>query len=276
MGTYILQPITTGPAPLPLDGVSVAGNSIRAVQNSNPVTTTWNVGDIWIDTLTTANTTRVWTGTAFSPARSTSVPLFQDLFTGTDGVVWNTSNWVTALTPTTGTGYGAVYSGNMGKISSSNTGGGANTSRIGRSVNITNPTDCNISMTFKFDSTGASPIIWARANSALNGSAGYSLTIQKGLFYMNKWVSFSATDFNPGGTTYSYADGNSYSMRLRCVGTTIQSRIWNAADAEPATWQVSVTDSTITTAGYIGVSVAAGMATVPANFYIDTFTVDPS
>lgn len=280
MGTYILQPIGAGPAVVPIDpdGTTGGGNFIRAVSSTTPITTGWAAGDVWVDTLNsaTANVVRVWSGSAFAPARSTAVPLLTEMFTGSDAAVWNTSNWVSALNPSAGTGGGATLSGNTGKLTSSNVGGFAGSSRISRTANITNPVDVNLSFSFKFDSTQASPQMWARANSTLNGSSGYLISFTKGLWYLSKVSSFVGTDFNPGGTAYGFAEGIWYSARFYVVGTAIKGKVWLATDAEPATWGVTATDSTYTTAGYVGFSNICGSPATATSIFIDNVTIEES
>lgn len=276
MATFKLQPIIgSTPTIAPYDDVNTLGNTIRYVGNSTPNTTVWNANDVWVDTQSpTTPVVRVWSGSVFQPARSSGVSLFTEYFNGTDGVTVPTGTWAVATTPASGSGSGFTYSGNTGWLK----GGTGSGTKIARSIVITNPTDCNISTSLKFPS-GATPqnmIVWARANSALDSSSGYSITITPGKFYLNKWASFVATDFNPGGTAYNYAPDTWYSVRLRVVGTTVQGKIWLTASAEPATWTVSTTDSSITAAGYIGVQCLNATGSGGSSVYIDNFIVDPT
>lgn len=43
-----------------------------------------------------------------------------------------------------------------------------------------------------------------------------------------------------------------YSLRLECIGTTIQGKFWLTGSAEPGTWNISVTDSALATAARVG------------------------
>lgn len=275
MSTYILQPIFAGPTVAPLDSSDVAGNTIRNVGVTQPVTTSWNVGDVWIDTSngSTANVVRIWTGTAFSPS-GTAALLF-DQFTLSDGTAWSTANWVTAQTPTAGTGYGATVLSNQGKITTSNVGGFSPTARIGRRANITNPADANVSFSFKFDSTDALPAIFIRANAAIDTTTGYAITFTKGTWGLSKWVTGSSTAVGTS-QTYGFSVGSLYSARFRVVGTTIQARVWNATDSEPSTWGVNTTDSTISAAGGVGITVGGSSGATNNSFYIDNFTIASS
>lgn len=280
MGTFVLQPIIDGPAITPVDTSSVtgSGNVVRSVGSSTPSTTGWAVNDVWIDTLNSAttNVTRIWTGTAFAPARATALPLLTESFTGADAAVWNTGNWVSALNPSAGSGGGATILTNTGKLTSSNVGGYAGTSRISRTANITNPVDVNLSFSFKFDSTEANPQMWARANSTLNGSSGYLMSFTKGKWYLSKAVAFVGTDFNAGGTNYGFAEGIWYSARFYVVGTAIKGKVWLATDAEPPTWGYQATDSTYTTANYVGFSNICGNAAAATSIFLDNVTIEAS
>lgn len=273
MSTYKLQPIIAGPSVAPLDSVNTTGNSIRAVQASTPSTNTWNVNDIWVDTITAGTPViRIWTGTAWSPTRSSGASLMVDQFTGTTGN-WSTSLWTTATNPPTGTGYGATLSSNTGLIATSTTA----LSRISRAANITSPTDVNISFSFQFDaSTPSNLTVWGRANSLLDSQTGYSLGITKGQYFLSKWASYSATDFSGSPATFNFSIGTWYSARFRCVGTTIQARLWLASSAEPATWGITATDSTYTSAGTTGVSLLNANASSVSQMYLDNFVIDPS
>jgi hypothetical protein len=267
-----MQPVVAGPAVSPLDTTSITGNAIRNVGSYTPVTTLWNAGDLWVDTLTTANTIRVWTGTAWSPARSSGAPLFADYFTGADAATVSGANWVVAANPVSGSGFGFTYLTNTGKLTS----GTGNGVKISRSVNITNPADSNTACAFKFDSTTPNNFqIWARATASLDSQTGYSVTVLKGKNYVNKWNSYSATDFNVGGTTFAFAENTFYSIRLRVVGTSIQARVWVTAEAEPTTWGVSVTDGSIVGAGYCGITLL-NASSGSSNVFFDNYVIDPA
>lgn len=275
MATYKLQPVVAGPVVATPDGVDITGNVIRYVGSSTPVTTGWNVNDVWIDNISASTpVVRLWTGTVFAPARSSGVSLFNDMLNGTNGATVPTSNWVASFNPGTGTGFGFTYLNNTGQLATG-TGSGV---RISRSVNITSPTDANISFSFQFPNATVpqSVTVWARANSAVDSQQGYSITLLPGKFFLNKWTAFTATDFNVGGTTFSYAAATWYSARLRVVGSTIQCRVWVTANAEPATWAVSVTDTTWTGAGTIGIQALNQNGATSNVVAFDNFVVDPS
>jgi phage replication-related protein YjqB (UPF0714/DUF867 family) len=54
-------------------------------------------------------------------------------------------------------------------------------------------------------------------------------------------------------TGLTWTAGTAYAVRLQILGSTVQAKVWPAASAEPAAWATSVTDTSITAAGRIGV-----------------------
>jgi PKD repeat protein len=63
-------------------------------------------------------------------------------------------------------------------------------------------------------------------------------------------------------------------LRLRVVGTTIQGKVWKAGAAEPAAWQVQVTDTSVRSAGSVGVGAYTGASASPLPVVVafDNFT----
>lgn len=277
MGTYILQPVIAGPVTAPLDDVSIVGNQIRYVGPYTPVTTAWDVSDIWIDTLNSAttNVTRIWTGTAFAPARSVAAPLLVDLFTGSDGAVWNVSNWAAGTNPSAGTGGGATLLSNRGALTTSNIGNSAASGAISRKANLATQADCNLSFSFKFDATSCSPRVFIRGDSALNGTTGYAVSFSKGTWSISKYVSSVKTDLL-ANVAYGFAVGVLYSCRFRVVGSAVQVRVWTATAAEPPAWGYNATDTSITAAGAVGFTNTPGVPAVAGTWYVDNVTIESS
>jgi hypothetical protein len=167
--------------------------------------------------------------------------------------------------------------GGKARFTTSNLGGFNFAARISRRFQ-TSAADYNMSMSFKFDSTSPSPILWARADTGLGVATGYALEIGKGTWTITKWVSSSQSPLTtPVGTkTFGYADGIEYSVRFRVVGSTVQARVWLSADVEPSGWDYSATDSTISASGAWGIYAGAGNAAVNHNFFVDNFTLEAS
>ncbi len=281
MTTFILQPVIAGPSVEALSSADVAGNIIRHVSNMAPVVTGWSTNDLWADGTTEATTGQVlrrWTGTAFAPARGTAggtAATYFDQFSLSDGTVVNGTNWVTGFTPASGTGYGVTCQGGKARFTTSNLGSYDFAARISRRYQ-TNTADQNMSFSFKFDSTECYPIIWARADNAMATTTGYALSIDKGTWDVTKWVAGvnSALTTPTGSHDFGFAEGIEYSCRFRVVGSTVGVKIWVSTDVEPAAWDYSATDATISASGAWGISVQPGAAATVSNFYIDNFTLE--
>lgn len=57
--------------------------------------------------------------------------------------------------------------------------------------------------------------------------------------------------------------GTRYSIRLSVVGSTLRARVWAAAGTEPTLWQTTITDTSLTTAGSVGLRCGLGTITNP-------------
>ena len=76
------------------------------------------------------------------------------------------------------------------------------------------------------------------------------------------------------GLTHSAAQ--SLRVRFEAKGTTLRARVWNAANAEPSTWDLSTTSSLITSSGFVGVrsGVSTGNTNAsPVVFSYDNFEI---
>jgi hypothetical protein len=63
-------------------------------------------------------------------------------------------------------------------------------------------------------------------------------------------------------------------VRLRVSGSTIQYKLWPDGQAEPSSWRVSVTDTSVTAAGQLFVSLNRGSANTGAkSVQLDDLTV---
>ena len=86
----------------------------------------------------------------------------------------------------------------------------------------------------------------------------------------SKMVAGSNTDVAFGGSvTPTLADY--YSIRFRCVGTTIQARLWDATLTEPTSWDINTTDTTFSGALGYGITIdPAGATAIVVNNYVAT------
>lgn len=72
--------------------------------------------------------------------------------------------------------------------------------------------------------------------ACLNGASGATP-----LFELFKYTADTYTQI--ATVAFSWSVGADYNVRLEAVGTTIRAKIWGALDPEPASWDISVTDS---------------------------------
>src|SRR5487761_1210997 len=103
------------------------------------------------------------------------------------------------------------------------------------------------------------------------GSGGYYLLRQTGSqLQLIKNVSGATSTL----ATYAFTpSANSFCwMRLLVQGTSLEARVWQDGTTEPSAWQISVTDSSITAAGYAGLYGYNG-TTTPRDY--DHFSVAP-
>lgn len=59
-----------------------------------------------------------------------------------------------------------------------------------------------------------------------------------------------------GTFTASTTDTNWHGVRFRVVGSAIKARLWDAASAEPSTWNLDITDTAVTAAGTMRIAIA--------------------
>jgi hypothetical protein len=82
-----------------------------------------------------------------------------------------------------------------------------------------------------------------------DGNNTYKLLYYSGDIHINKSVSGSGSNLaNYGGLTLT--NGTFYQFKLKCVGTTITGKVWDASTAEPGSWMMTVTDSGVASGGF--------------------------
>lgn len=80
-----------------------------------------------------------------------------------------------------------------------------------------------------------------------------------------KKVSGTLTQIASGSLGFTPAVGQKILSRFNCVGTSINVKVWPSTSAEPTSWSVSVTDSSVTAAGYAGLRATMQIASVATN-----------
>ena len=194
-------------------------------------------------------------------------------YTGTTGAATTVqAMFIGALNPQASAG-GATIQSNMGRLRTGAHGGYSGLDRISRKANIAAVADTEITLSFQFDTTECYPYVSARSVSgAIDGGTDYSLSLGPGsTVVLSKNVAFVNTVL--GTASFTITTGVLYKVRYRVVGTSIQARYWQASAAEPNTWNISVTDSTITAAGFNGFALSGGNAASSSNWFVDDVTI---
>lgn len=180
--------------------------------------------------------------------------LVSDTFTGTNGSALNTSNWVVARATT---GASATIVSNRARLN-------AGTlvdydGAISIRANIADVADAEwLTSSFWYqDAQDGRLEAWLRCDDIANPGNGYFLTLTRyGSVAIYKAVGFSFSSI--ATASFSFTTGVGYKLRFRAVGSTIQAKVWAATDAEPSSWTMSVTDSSITAAGECALHVQGG------------------
>lgn len=258
-------------------------NGWRYVGSTAPSTAQWSANDVWLDTSTATTsvgpTLRVWTGSSFLPTPgggSTDVTVvLSDDFTGTDGAAWNASKWGMGRNQQSGTGAGVTLLSGTGLMQTSSSAPDSGAATVARRALITSIADTNITCAFKFDSTRAYLDVNIRHDTDfVDGNNCYSLRLRSaaagtGGQTMAKQVAYSTTALASKNQTFT--NGTWYKLRFQAIGTTIRARIWEQSATEPGTWDMSVTDSTFTGAGKVGLCGRNGTAN--ARVFVDDLII---
>ncbi|HST46793.1 fibrinogen-like YCDxxxxGGGW domain-containing protein [Jatrophihabitans sp.] len=204
---------------------------------------------------------------ADSPALSVTTPtevppLFSDSFTAADGTPWSAS-WTTSLA----TGAADVQSG-AGRLAVDDVSGAFSRAQL---TGLAARGDSELLTSFSWSSNTALSYfnVYLRGSggwqNAYRPKNGYGLQLQSntGTVVIQKNVN-SVTS-----TVQSVAGGQALTtakqwLRLRVSGSTIQFKIWTDGTAEPTTWKATATDTDVTAAGQLFLSVVRGGTNVGA------------
>lgn len=217
----------------------VAGNSVQFVMTADP--------------LYLISRTQLVTTTA-----GTSV--LTDAFSGATGSAWDTSKWMLGLNPAAGGG--ATVVNGIGRLTTGTAGGYSGNDKVGRSFNTSNRADVDLRLDFKSGADNMSPQVYVRSsNSGEPGANSYLVgdLVAGRAPALYKLVNYSSTSLATSATVLT-AD-TWYSLRFQANGSTVRGRVWVQGATEPAAWNIgSVTDTSLTAAGYAGVMTGAGQA----------------
>jgi hypothetical protein len=188
--------------------------------------------------------------------------LFSDSFTGADGASWSPA-W------TTGVGSGTVdLQSGAGRIAVTDV---ANSYGRAQLTGLTARADSELLTSYSWSANTAASYL----SIYLRGSGGWQNAYRPRTGYGLQLQSNSATvtvQKNVNGVTSTVASvtggqavttGKQW-LRLRVSGSTIQFKIWADGAAEPATWKSTSTDTSVTAAGQLFLSVVRSSTNVGA------------
>ncbi|PBB96449.1 hypothetical protein [Mesorhizobium sp. WSM3862] len=116
---------------------------------------------------------------------------------------------------------------------------------------------------------------WMRGSGSAGSEGGYRFEMggeSTGTLYsgaLGKYVSgtFTALGTNTNGPSPNLAANSWIWMRGRINGTSLSRRMWHDGVAEPGTWDETVTDSSIASAGFVGVTQISANPNVEIDFF---------
>ncbi|MFZ0160051.1 MAG: fibrinogen-like YCDxxxxGGGW domain-containing protein [Kineosporiaceae bacterium] len=187
--------------------------------------------------------------------------VFSDTFTAADGSAWS-APWLTSATNGS-----AAVAGQSGRLAIDDVSGASARAQLTTAAQ----SDADLLLSYRW--SAATP--GAYLTVCLRGSGGWQNTYRPRSGYGVQLTSSSSSvtvQKNVNGTlstlrTVSGAQSVSTAtqwLRLRVVGSTIQFRIWTDGQAEPGTWRSTDTDTGVTAAGQVFVSVNRAGANVGA------------
>lgn len=189
-------------------------------------------------------------------------------FTGSDGAALPA---VFVASAVFNGGTGTIQS-NRGRLGTGTAGGYASSDKQAYRIDIGSVTDCEVLVSFTIDATECYPFFHVRSASAeIDEATTYRLRLGRDHLILEKVIAFSYTALGEGPTG-QITEGVQYTLRFRAVGSSLQARMWAAGGTEPSSWQIDVTDASITS-GYLGVEAAGGAAASATYVYFDNLAI---
>jgi hypothetical protein len=195
-------------------------------------------------------------GSAYSNVASVTTPaqsavVFAESFAGADGSAWVSGRW-TGDTQTTAS---LDVLGGAGRMGFQNVSG----ARAQAKATMTATADTETLMSFRFPSTAPRGYFYLFARGSGNWVSGYPGTSYF-LQFGNDDSSVQLWKSSAGTTTQLASVANAAAVtttkqwvRFRVEGSTLKAKVWTDGAAEPAAWEVSASDSTVTAAGVLQV-----------------------
>jgi chitodextrinase len=200
--------------------------------------------------------------------------LFSDNFTGANGAAWG-AGWTTAVSNGT-----ATQQSGTGELAFTDVAGAYARAQLS---GLAARTDSDTVFSFQFSSTTAIQYVtaftrgsggWQGGWRPINGY-GVEMRNSSGTIEVIKNVNGTQTTLATVTGAKAVSTAKQW-LRLRVVGSTIQFKSWVDGTAEPAAWESTVTDTSVTAAGQLHLSTIRGGSNVGAkNVRIDDLAVLP-
>jgi hypothetical protein len=208
--------------------------------------------------------------TVTTPAQSSVV--FAESFPGADGSAWDPARWTT----NTGTTASMDIQSGGGRMSFQNVA----SARAQAAASMTKYADTDTVASFKYSSTSPRGYFYVFTRGSGDWVSGYpnsSYFVQ-----LTNDITTAQIWKSQAGVTTSLASQAGVAsvttakqwVRLKVLGSTISLKVWTDGTSEPANWEMTVTDSSITTPGLLQVKWArGGTATAGRDVTLDDIKV---
>lgn len=204
---------------------------------------------------------------------SSAAALFTSTFEGATGAAWP-AGWTTSAA----SGGAATIVGNAGRLAFSNTSDSYARAQLSGSAARA---DSDVQLSYRWQDAAAKGYLTVTARGSGGWSNGYrpvngylvELSSTSTTVTLKKVVGGTLTTLATVTGAQSVSTGTQW-VRLRVVGSTVQVKTWTGAQAEPAAWRATVTDTSVTAAGQVHLSyVRASTATAGRAVDVDDLTV---
>lgn len=187
-----------------------------------------------------------------------------ETFTGTDGATPNTANTVIGLNE--GTGGSWQIGSNQGRLRT----GTVQYNRTSSRVVVAARQDMELLFDWVIPTPGTlfSSVYMRHSTTSLDGASMYYFSLERDAMTIGRSTAYSGTDIATKTYTGRTA-GQVMRTRIAVFGNTMKARTWLASASEDTgTWDLSVTDNTVTAAGYFGWTNSSA-TTGSKDFFVD-------
>jgi len=200
---------------------------------------------------TNASGDSAYSNVATAKTLAQSAVLFDEDFSGADGSAWDATRWTTNTQSTASLDVRS----NAGRMAFQNVSG----ARAQAIATMTREADTDSLMSFRYTSTGPRGYFYVFSRASGNWVSGYP-----GTSYFLQLINDDGTVQlwkSSGGTTTrlatvagaaSVTTGKQW-IRFRVQGSSLSAKVWTDGATEPSGWELTATDSSITSAGVLQV-----------------------